>query len=286
MLKLDEAPPEVSAEAWASGSSSLPSVGDLWLLSWDGEALGLAIVSGVAPSFVLVWPVTLPGEPSFPAAIEIPATPLGQPLNVWPSRETGIGMHLLHRRFGQAISERMMAATASALEGDGEMPLSFASPNVDEPEREAASDAMVDRWESICLHIWPEPRAGVEPFDSNALRALGLQVGDLRAALGLNVPDAVSLFSGEIAPTETQVQELVEQTGMGVSELLITHLDEASRELLSPEIKDDVLAIASLRDVSEEAARALLRSEYALAARSDGSPRARLEAAIHRLLKA
>ena len=91
----------------------------------------------------------LPGEPSFPPAIEIPTTPLSQPLNVWPSRETGIGMHLLHRSFGQAISERTMVATASALEGAGEMPLSFASPNVDEPGREASSDALVDQWESI-----------------------------------------------------------------------------------------------------------------------------------------
>jgi hypothetical protein len=32
----------------------------------------------------------------------------------------------------------------------------------------------------------------------------------------------------ETAPTEAQVHELAERTGTGVSELLITHLDEAS----------------------------------------------------------
>lgn len=284
MLKLSVAPPGVDESTWSTGKSDLPLVGDLWLLSWNGEALGLAVVSGVAESFVLAWPATLPEEPAFPPAVSLPTSVLDRPLNVWPSRETGVGNHLLHRNFGPAMSERTMAAVAAAFEDGTTVPLEFAIPNIGDAEREAASDLMVDRWDAICFNVWPNAHAGHSPFNSEALRSLEVQVSELRSALSLSVPDAVSMYSGETVPTAEQVLRLAAHAGVEASSLLTSHADELTRELQSPRIKNDVLNVAARCHVDEGSARDLVRSEFALAARSDGTVHSRLEAAVHRLL--
>jgi hypothetical protein len=108
----------IKEDLWLHGVAGDPVVGDLWLLSWDGKALGLAVISGVADGYVLVWPVALPSDVVFRPAVEVPQSPLGVPVAIWPTRETGVGNHVLHRRFGALLSEEVMAAVAEAV-GEG-----------------------------------------------------------------------------------------------------------------------------------------------------------------------
>lgn len=284
LLTLEHAPSGVDSKLWVTGAPDAPAVGDLWLLSWDGVALELAVISAVAPTFVLVWPASLPDAPSFPPAVVATETPLGLPLHLWPTRETGIGLHLLHRRFGSFLTARTMGLVSDELDVGESSVLPLASPNVEAANVEAASDALVDRWEAICFHTWPARQAGITPLGPRVLSQAGLEVGDLADALGIALPEAVGIARGETAPTAEHLAVLAARLGVDPEQLLQNELDADARLLLSPSAKDDILKIAQGHGTDEAGARDLIRSEFALAARSDGDPQARLTASIHRLL--
>jgi hypothetical protein len=282
-LSIDDSPHGVAADVWMRSVPGDPQIGDLWLLSWDAQALGLLVVSGVAPTFVLGWPVTLPGDQTFPPAISIDESPLGQ-IAVWPSRETGVGKHLLHRRLGTALSERTMHLLADAFEEGTEPVLPFATTDIGLEERETASDRMVDAWEAINLNVWPVPRPGITPLDADVLRANGTQVGTLAAILSVSVPEAVDLYNGEMAPSPSELELLVVALGVPTEQLLRSQPDTETIAMLAPRIKDDLVEIIRRRAIGEESARDLVRSQFALAARSDDTSGSRLDAAIQRVL--
>lgn len=282
-LSIDDAPPGVAADVWMHSVPGEPQIGDLWLLSWDAQALGLVVVSGVAPTFVLGWPVTLPGDQTFRPAISVDESPLGR-IAVWPSRETGVGNHLLHRRLGTALSERTMHLLAGAFEEGTEPVLPFATTDIGLEERETASDRMVDAWEAINLNVWPIPRPGITPLDADVLRANGTQVGTLAEILSVSVPEAVGLYNGEMAPAPSELELLVVALGVPTEQLLRSQPDTETIAMLAPRIKDDLVEIIRRRAIGEESARDLVRSQFALAARSDDTPGSRLDAAIQRVL--
>lgn len=282
-LSIDDAPPGVTADVWMHSVPGEPQIGDLWLLSWDAQALGLVVVSGVAPTFVLGWPVTLPGDQTFRPAISVDESPLGR-IAVWPSRETGVGNHLLHRRLGTALSERTMHLLAGAFEEGTEPVLPFATTDIGLEERETASDRMVDAWEAINLNVWPIPRPGITPLDADVLRANGTQVGTLAEILSVSVPEAVGLYNGEMAPAPSELELLVVALGVPTEQLLRSQPDTETIAMLAPRIKDDLVEIIRRRAIGEESARDLVRSQFALAARSDDTPGSRLDAAIQRVL--
>jgi hypothetical protein len=227
--------------------------------------------------------VTLSGDRTFPPAIRVEGSPLGE-IAVWPSRETGVGNHLLHRRFGTALSARTMHLLADAFENGTEPVLPFATSDIGLEEREAASDQMVDSWEAINLNVWPVPRPGITPLDADVLRATETRVGDLAEILSTSVPAAVSLYNGESVPTPTQLEILVAALGVPTEQLLRSQPDAETVAMLAPDIKQDLVEISRRRAIGEEAARDLVRSQFALAARSDGDARSRLDAAIQRVL--
>jgi hypothetical protein len=284
-LELSAVPLDGVSEAlWLHGEAGDPAVGDLWLLSWDGRALGLALISGIADDYVLVWPVALPSDVVFRPAVQVPESPLGVPLVIWPSRETGVGNHMLHRRFGTLLREDVMAAVAEAAEQGSEGPLPYAPATERNRIVDSADEAMVDQWEDICLNVWPRPRPGASPLNRDSLRAHGVRPSDLAEVLSLSGPDAVALFNGEMSLDAQRLELIESRMGISAAELLDPMMDDAARELLSPVWKDDILAVAEHFGEDELSAREELREEYALAARSTGDQAARMRAAIQRLL--
>jgi hypothetical protein len=281
MNRIVSAPIGIDSTAWSQRESSSPKVGELWLLAWNGEPLGLAIVSGVTPTFVLVWPATWPGESVFAPAISIDTSIGG--LFAWPTRETGVGKHLLHSRLDKPVSERTMALVLESLDNDSESPLSYAPAGPDNQARLTQEDEMLDRWEQICLNVWPKPALGAEPLNPDALRAVSLRVSDVSRVLNIDSAESVALFRGESFPTAEQVSAISVATGLEPGELLSSPFSEDVLFLLSPELKGSIEKIGEARDLDEDGARALIRSEYALAARSDGDPRARLFDTVQRL---
>ncbi len=150
------------------------AAGDLWLLSWDGIGLGLGVISAHMRDYVLMWPVTLPSEPSHSPALLTEDSPLGVPVSIWPTRETGVGDALLHRRLGRLLTPRLMVAIEDALDEDESPPLPIAAPPSDPAQQRAQDEEMIDRWEAICLMQWPAPTATDLRLDREAAGRHGL----------------------------------------------------------------------------------------------------------------
>ena len=284
MYELETPPDGVSNERWHGEAAVAPEVGDLWLISWNGEALALAVLASTRDTFTLCWPVTLSDAPVFAPALEVPSTLLDVPLLVWPTRETGIGLHMLHRRLGRLLTAKTMSLIDVAVETGGrDFPLPLASYTVDGEEAERESDEMVDRWERICLNTWPEIVPGSSPFNADAFREAHLYAGDLAGILGITVPAAVSLVRGESVPSAAQLEMVAVAIGRDAEALLDAGSDAGARLLVQPVFKESLVELARIREFSEADARNLARGEFALAARSDGDDRARLQATIDRL---
>lgn len=281
MTHVDDVPRGVDPSLWSGGRYSPPAIGDLWLLSWDLHSLALGVVSGVARTYVLLWPVSLPADVAFPPAVRVPDSPLGVPLAVWPTRETGVGMHLLDRRFGQLLSERVMARTLSAIEADETPPLAWIQSGLTEPEREVASDLMIDLWEEICLHTWPVVVPGASPLSASVLGVAGVGIAELVEILQIDTPDAVALFRGEHVPTTSELRVLAEGIGCEPNDLL--EPEGEAQVLADPKFKSDLVEASRELGLSEAKVRDLVRSEFALAARSDGDQTSRVVAAIQRV---
>ncbi|MFK4790532.1 hypothetical protein [Microbacterium sp. ZW T5_56] len=284
MFTLDTPPFGVAPEAWHSQSATSPEAGDLWLISTDGEALGLAVLASVHTTFVLCWPVTTADSPVFEDVLEVASTPLGAPLLAWPARETGIGLHMLHRNYGSMLTSRTMRIVEALIDdGGAEYPLPLAPRTVGGEEAHAMSDEMVERWERICLDTWPKLSAGISPLNADVLRARSVQVGDLAGILQIDTAPAISLIRGEIAPTDEQVAVLAAALRVEPDALLNPGTDAGALMLIEPSFKESILDLAKSRNVSEAHARNIVRSEYGLAARSDGDAHARMQATIDRL---
>lgn len=284
-LNLTSPPPGgIDADLWRLGEVADASVGDLWLLSWNAGALALGVIAGVGDGYVLVWPVTLPTEPAFRPAVQVRHSPLGIPVFMWASRETGVGLHMLHRRYGPLLAENVMADVAEAMEEGIDGPLPYAPTTLRAGHESPDDDAMIDQWETICLNVWPRSHPDWAPLNRHILRSLRVRPSDLAGALGIGASEAVALFNGEQSPDDAQLAALESHLGAPRHKLLDPLVDESARELLSPVWKDDILRIAAHLSDDEGAARDIVRREYAYAPRSNGSSSDRMREAIQRVL--
>lgn len=271
MSSLAGLPPLLAAWNWEerpSASDLEVKAGDLWVLSWDGNYWGLACIAAVRQRYVLGWPVTLPQEPAFAPALVVDRTPVTSTLLVWPTRETGLGMHLLHRPLGRLIHPARIQRIAWALE-DGEDPgLPFARGSAADPSNSEEDAAFVQRWAELCFHTWPEstPRYLSETRIKNAGGTA------MRAAecLGMTPPELRPLWTGAQAASDDQLNALAADLEVEPSKLLADDpMHEAVERLAMPLFKDPLLALASRAGITEGAARARARGQYALAARND-----------------
>lgn len=255
--------------------------GDLWSLSWDGEELGRGVVARVAPTFVIMWPVSTRDEGWYAPAIQI-GQHGDEQLAAWPTRETGIGLHLLDRNLGETVDPRAMPIIESALETGSEMPLPFVE---DLPSNDAKdlSESMIDRWAALCHHEWPADRELW--LRTDLMGTLGIAPSTLALDLGLSVPEAVAVWKREVALTGEQIATLSTRHGLSPDKIARENAGlDLFPGLVHPRIKAPVLEIASRYGLDENRARNRVREEFALAARSDKGPEGRLDAAIQRLL--
>ncbi|MDF2664333.1 MAG: hypothetical protein K0R81_183 [Microbacterium sp.] len=255
--------------------------GDLWSLSWDGKELGRGVVARVAPAFVIMWPVTTQTEDWYAPAVQI-GQHEDEQLAAWPTRETGIGLHLLDRYLGKGVNPRAIPLLEEALETGAQLPL----PVVDEPAPDNAADvsaSMIDRWAALCHHEWPADRD--LRLRTDLMSKAGIAPSSLATDLDLSVPEAVAIWKREVALTQAQVATLSTSHGISPDKIAgdVGVLD-IYPGLIHPRIKGSVLEIAHRYGLDEGHARNRIRDEFALAARSDNGPEGRLQAAIQRLL--
>ena len=284
MTDLINPPPHINADYWRAGDPAELACGDLWSFSWDNEFLGLGVIATVAPTFVLVWPISLPEDEWFAPAVVLPPGQLGT-VAAWPTRETGVGRHLLHRRYGTALTPRTMRLVAEGLDESTleDLPLEIAAQAVDAEMADFESERMVDRWTSMCFIEWPDDRVGSAPFNPEVLQALDVNIRELMRLLSTDVPSATSYFWGELIPTSSQVAAVANQVETEPSALISPLWDDLLDAQLSASIKDSLLRIAAVRGIAEGEARNLLRSQVSLAARSAAPAHERVAAALLQL---
>ncbi|KRC39996.1 MULTISPECIES: hypothetical protein [Oerskovia] len=284
-LSLSSPPPGITEDVWATHEAAEPEAGDLWLLSWDGRALGLCVIYARLDDFVLVWPVSLPSDPVAPPAVTVTNTPLEVPLYPWPSRETGVSDMLLHRRLGRLIDTRTLEATAEAFDDGDPPPLPFApvAATADRVAAEGYSLELIDIWASICLLEWPGP-APDRRLDPDALRKAHVSPSALAEILNSDTPTAVQVFRGEASVTPSQFEAIESATGVSPGQLVGGNARKVQRLLIDPSRKPRILELSEHLGIGEADARDLVASEYALAARSTGGVEERLEGVFSRLL--
>lgn len=271
MINLASLPPLLAARDWDDRPRAADlevKAGDLWLMSWDRTYQGLVCVAAVKHGYILGWPVTLPDEPAFAPALVVDNTPLVSTLLLWPTRETGLGIHLLHRPLGNLIDPQDIQRMAWALE-DGEHPgLPFAPGSAADEAATEADVEMVERWAALCFHAWPDtaPRY----LSETSIKKAGGTSMRAAKCLDLAPPDLRPLWIGVQPATEDQVNALAADLGVEASELLADDpLREAVDRMAEPLFKEPILELASRTGIREGAARSRTRVQYALAARDD-----------------
>jgi hypothetical protein len=254
------------------GSSPVESVdvrpGDLWSLSWDGFYLGLALVAAVKSTFVLAWPVSGNDEIVFAPALALPGRSSRFASYVWPTRETGLALDLLHCAVGPGLPADRIPAIAWALEDGTDPGLPFASGGATDPENVLADESMIDRWTALCYHAWPPEERSY--FSSLAFQHLGGTARSAADALEIDATELRELWRGLTPPSEEAAARLAESVGSPLEAVLGPDpLGKVVARLANPAFKLQLLEAAASRGLSEGEVRDAVRTEYALAARDD-----------------
>ena len=258
-----------SAQRWLSGTGDYTvRRGGLWTLAWDGELLGHVVVASVKDGFFLGWPVTLPGEPSFAPGILLPSS-LGITVTVWPTRETGLGLHLLERPLGHLLESREVRTIAARLDAGEDLDVEFAREATTSAQAEQ-SRAMADHWAALCFHTG---HADFEGFylDQNKVKELGGNAREVSGLLHLNPGEARTYWDAEEELPPRLAKTLLAHYGVDADGL--TRQAPALKwwdMLAFPSFKAEVEVARTQRQTTEEIIRSeAARSAYALAARQD-----------------
>lgn len=272
LLSLHEAPaslPETGRERWGTDATETPQIGDLWLLSWDGDAQALVLIASTKPGYVTACPITLADEPAFAPAVHLPTSPLGAPLTLWPFLETGLGLHLLHRRFGSALSKNTVENLRRFALGDAEPELTICEPAADTDAAKEFVSALMATMQKLCFNDWPPATAGTATLDREALAANNASIPALRDVLDIPVHRARALLTGDAAPSPTEVEALAAAWDTTGDALLNKPQGDAIDALLSAAVKPALVALMDRRGIDETEARQAAQQEFAFAARSD-----------------
>lgn len=263
--------PESAYQLWDDGvGTDRPQLGDLWVLSWDAGVVGLALIAAVREDFVLAWPVTLPGEASFAPGRTIYPSPLGVPVTLWPTRETGIGTHLLDRSLGRLLEAEVVRAVMLALDDDSEPQLPSASGSARDAQNMGADRALIKYWTELCFHA-----GGVEIemlLDSAQVRAAGGSSKSTASILELAPQQLRPIWDGVSSITADQLVTLAESLEVDEAALLRPDpLAGVVTRLASPLFKSAIKDRVATTGWSEAAVRTAVRTEYTLAARDDAA---------------
>ena len=261
--------PDSAGDLWERGvPDTSVHPGDLWVLSWDGQAVGHAVISAVKTGFVLVWPVTLPGEPAFAPGLTISQSPLGVPLTAWPTRETGIGLFLLDRSLGQLLDRDRLIAISDAFDEGRDPGYPFARGSAADDQNRSADATMIEHWRDLCFNLGAVPEG--QFLDSEKVKAHGGSSKNAAQTLHLSVEALRDIWLGLEPASDEQVAALAASLGVRPSDITAPDPWEETLEALSsPAYKQDLKARLSALGTTEERLRLVVRTEFALAARDD-----------------
>jgi hypothetical protein len=262
--------PESADTLWDEGVSDTEvRPGDLWILTWDEEVLGLAVIAAAKHGFVLAWPVTLPGEVSFSPGLVVDDSPLGVPVTLWATRETGIGNHLLDRNLGRLLDPDRIRPLSFALDDGDDPGLAFAAGSAQDPDNADADRLLVEHWTELCFNT-----GGAEEgvfLDSSKIQQAGGIARIVGEALGLGPQEVRPLLTGVLPITAEQLDVVAQRLEVEGESLVGTDpLADVVIDLAQPSFKRQIVARTAETGAGEAAIRRSARREFALAARNDG----------------
>jgi hypothetical protein len=244
--------------------------GDLWLLSWNGDYQGLAFIAAAKAGYVLAWPVTPADEPSFSPGLMLSDSPLGSAVTLWPTRETGIGWHLLDRSLGRLLDPPRIQAIAWAVDDGLDPGLPVASGSALDPANKRDDEAMIEHWTHLCFHVWPP--STYHYLDQGKVLAAGGSSRLAASIFGLEPQILKGLWTGVKPVTDEQLRLLSAALKVESDDLLgVDPLQEVVDRLGHPLFKQPILSAARQSGLTEGRTRDAARSEYGLAARDDSS---------------
>lgn len=245
-----------------------PGAGELWALSWNAEEVGYAVISSVHESFVLAWPAEIDEANSFFPGILVEVEDQDGPVTVWPTRETGIGNHLLDHKIGQAIRPSQIAPVSAALEEGRESTFPFAARRNEDLNRETFDNRMLEHWQELCF-LTVEITESVF-FDRDEAIKIGLKARQVAEALGLGHEELSPIWRGQVPLPEDAIERLRVAFGESADSLLTTDpLGHVLDVISSPGYKQEIKDRAQLLGMDEGEFRRRTRAEFALAARDD-----------------
>ncbi|SEH79486.1 hypothetical protein SAMN04489835_4217 [Mycolicibacterium rutilum] len=262
--------PVSAYQLWDRGAQSKQvRAGDLWILSWDGDDVGLAMIAAAKLGFVLAWPVTLPGEVSFAPGLVVEDSPLGVPVTLWPTRETGLGGHLLDRSLGQLLPPARILPLSSAMDDGDDPGFAFAPGSASDAANNGADRLMVDHWTELCFNTGGAEEGAF--LDSEKVQQAGGNSRIVGEVLGLALPELRSLMTGVVPVTAEQLAAVAERLGVEAESLVGEDpLADVVIDIASPRYKQDIVARTEETGLAEADIRRLVRREFPLAARDDG----------------
>lgn len=263
--------PESARTLWDEGvPETQVRAGDLWILSWDGEVVGLAMIAAAKHGYVLAWPVTLPGEVSFSPGLVVDDSPLGLPVTLWPSRETGIGNHLLDRSLGRLLEPDRIRPIAMAVDDDDDPGLRRAEGSALDTANSDADRSLVLQWTNLCFNT-----GGAEEglfLDSAKVKAAGGTAKIVGEVLGRGPEELRPLMTGVVPITAEDLDAIAGLLGVESDSLTETDpLADVVTDLARPSLKRDIAIRTAQTGIGEAAVRRAARREFALAARDDGN---------------
>jgi len=267
-----EAPPEVldarARSAWLTEPTTSPQKGEVWLLSWDGRARALAVLTSVTAEYVRAMPITL-GDPETVTTSNLDSSILGAPATVWFQVETGLGRFLLHKNLGLRFSDaQILDLRRAAYDG------------VARPAHPDADSLMevATLFQELCFIEWPSVDKSEAHLNVDEIKALGVSARELAGLSGLAVADIFHLWSQDMYVTADQAKKIEEGLHLPADSFLLHTPDDVTARLSEPILKDSIVRLAQARSESERDVRNLVRQDLALAARTESVTSKRISA--------
>ncbi|NYJ18488.1 hypothetical protein [Glaciibacter psychrotolerans] len=290
-FELDVAPAGLSdaaRAAWCREPMSLPQLGEIWLLSWNGHAHALVLVTALSPDYVLGMPVMLGAGHATEDEMLLPASVLGTELTLLHRAETGLGRFLFHRNLGVALSESDTARVRNAAYSTEQPPLRVGTQAFAREVGEVL-DSALRKFQSLCFIEWPSVEMGEAVLNRSALEQIGVNAREFRTVSDLPTSVALRTWRGDEPLGEAVLNKLSAHFKVAREELVSAPDDTNTHELSEPRFKSDLLELASNLSMTEREARNRVRGEFALAARSNSLGELRktlVEDTVIRLLEA
>lgn len=137
------------------GEVGQPAVGDLWVVSADGQDRGVVMISAVRDLHVLAWPVTLPTSAAAAPSFLITVPDMGD-FVAWPDAEFGLALAALDRRLAHVLDDRTIRTIRWAVTEDEPVDDVSTCPAVNTAEAVAAFEAVCSQAWALGDWAWPD----------------------------------------------------------------------------------------------------------------------------------